>query len=300
MCMKTPEKEMKANALYYKHTRIRENVRVDVKIRLSDDCKNGHNDFAVTGTIYERQRNGRWEMIGGGCCHDEILSFFPEFRPFVDLHLCDAKGAPMYPEANGFYFLERKNKQEVVKSYLRITEPEYEHIRATASDELCLKYLLYDMGVVARWEQEAKAAIKQLEEMTGKTFVDNSRRYQLSPLTTEETELIERRIVEGYYLPEAIENRRRDAVKKKIDNLRDGATKEIKKIETALTVKTQVLEAGMSLNDFIYYDHTNIGVFNWRTCYMPDERVTPEEFDVFLTRVDYSRLPEGIKFQLGE
>jgi hypothetical protein len=226
------------------------------------------------------------------------LKVFPEFQPFVDLHLCDAKGAPMYPEANGFYFLEHKNKQDVAKEYLRITEPEYKRIKATASDKLCLKYLLYDMGIVARWEREAKAAIKWLEELTGKTFVDNSRRYQLSPLTSEEAGLIERRMSEGYYQPEAIESRRLETVQKKINDLREDAAKDIRKIETALTVKTQVLEAGMPINDFIYYDHTNTGEFNWHTGYMPDEKVTPEEFKAFLAEVDYSKLPEGIKFIL--
>ena len=293
---------MKTSSLYYEDTRTKGKLRVHVEIRLDDDCRNGHNDFSITGTVFEKNFLDIWTDTCCGCCHDEILKVFPEFQPFVDLHLCDAKGAPMYAEANGFYFLEQKDKQDVAKSYLRLTEPEYEQIKATASDQLCLKYLLYDMGIVARWEREAKAAIKLLEEMTGKMFEDDSRRYQLAPLTPEEAELIERRMSEGYYQHEAIERRRIQAVEDKrlktIHNLREGAAKDIRKIETILAVKIQVLETGMTLDEFIYYDHTNTGVFNWHTGYRINEKVTPEEFEVFLARVDYSKLPEGIKFIL--
>ena len=289
---------MKTSSLYYKDTRTVGNIRVSVKIRLSDDCRNGYNDFAITGTVSELSFNGLWGDISSGCCHDGILKVYPEFRPFVDLHLCDAKGAPMYPEANGFYFLEKKNKQDVAKSYLRLTEPEYERIKATASDRLCLKYLLYDMGIVARWEREAKEAIKLLEELTGKTFTDDSRRYQLTPLTGEETELIERRMSEGYYQPEAIESRRLEAVQEKINDIRKDAVKAIRRIETALAVKIYLLEMGMSLDNFIYYDHTNTGVFNWRCT--SGENLSQEEFVSFLNRVDYSKLPADISFDIKQ
>ncbi len=252
--------------------------------------------------MFEKNSYDIWTDTRCGCCHDEILKVYPEFRPFVDLHLCDAKGAPMYAEANGFYHLKQKNKQDVARCYLRLTEPEYEQIKATASDQLCLKYLLYDMGIVARWEREAKAAIKWLEELTGKTFTDDSRRYQLDPLTPEEADLIASRMNEGYYQPEAIERRRVQAVedkrRKTIHDLQDSAAQEIRKIELCLAVNIQVLETGMTLDEFIYYHHNNTGVFNKHTGYRINDKVTPEEFEAFLARVDYSKLPEGIKFIL--
>lgn len=289
------------NALYYNATRTVGKIRVDVKVRLSDDCKNGFNEFAITGTIYERQPNGRWIITGGGCCHEEILRFFPKLKPFVNLHLSDAKGAPMYPDANGFYHLQNSGK-DVVMRHLRISEEEFDQIATTASDQLCLKYLLYNMGVVARWEQEAKAAIATLETMTGMKFKDDSRRYQLAPLLPEEAELIESRMSAGHYEPHAIECRRvqaaEDKRRKQIQDLQAEAAKQIKKINAAITVKVYLLESGMSIDNFIYYDHINTGEFNWRDGYSTREKVTKEELDAFLARVDYSKLPEGIKFNL--
>jgi len=293
---------MKVNYLEYDTERTAGKLRVDVNIRLSDPCGNGHNDFAITGTVYEK-RDGIWEMVGGGCCHDEILALFPEFRPFVDLHLCDAKGVPMYPEDNGFYFLEHKDKQGVVKEYLRITEQEYERIKATASDKLYLKYLLYDMGVVARWEKEAKAAISQLEALAGKTFKDNSRICRLAPLTPEEVALIEERMAQGYYLPETVEQRRIQALhdkrQKKINDLRESTDKKIRRLETELTVEVYVIECGLSTDNFIYYGHENRAVFNWHDSPYR-ENISPKEFEAFLAQVDYSKLPEGIEFKMGK
>ena len=54
----------------------------------------------------------------------------------------------------------------------------------------------------------------------------------------------------------------------------------------------------MPLDNFIYYDHRNTGVFNWRDYASKNDIVTQEQFDRFLKKVDYSKLPAGIEFQL--
>ena len=54
----------------------------------------------------------------------------------------------------------------------------------------------------------------------------------------------------------------------------------------------------MPLDNFIYYDHRNTGVFNWRDYASKNDIVTQEQFDRFLKKVDYSKLPSGIEFQL--
>jgi hypothetical protein len=56
--------------------------------------------YSVTVDGY---RNGREEF--GGCCHDIVLQHVPELADLVALHLSDIDGAPMYAEANGFYWL---------------------------------------------------------------------------------------------------------------------------------------------------------------------------------------------------
>lgn len=105
---------------------------IRVEIRLSDDCKNGHDDFAITATLFDRQQRKYEESIevdgrtywcyGGGCCHDDILKAFPKFKIFVDLHLSDFNGVPMHPIGNGKYHLE--NDYKIGLNYLRITEIE--------------------------------------------------------------------------------------------------------------------------------------------------------------------------------
>lgn len=269
---------------------------ISVDIRLSDDCKNGHADFAITGDYHDYVNRGHC----CGCIHDVILPLFPQFKPFIDLHLCDAKGAPMYAQANGFYHL-RNSPKELTMKELRITETEYDCFYREAEDQLYFTYLLQIMGIPERWEKEARAAIAQLEELTGDTFVDDSRRYQFTPLTAEELSLVETRIAEGYYTPANIRKRakeaRRQANLKEINDLKNSARKQKESIDRELSLKLYLMRLNMPLDNFIYYDHTNKGVFNWLERSLR-KQLTQEEFDRFLKKVDYSKLPEGITFEL--
>lgn len=98
--------------------------KINVKILLADDCKNNICDWSITADIYEQRKNGRFVWCAGGCCHEEILKRFPQFKMFVDLHLSNHYGAPMYPVENGFYHITNSSKETVI-NYLRITETEY-------------------------------------------------------------------------------------------------------------------------------------------------------------------------------
>lgn len=51
----------------------------------------------------------------------------------------------------------------------------------------------------------------------------------------------------------------------------------------------------MNGHNLIYYSHTNTLSFNWNGY---GEKITQEEFDDFVNKVDRSQLPEGIKFEL--
>lgn len=289
-----------ATALKYTETRIYKGYKVDVKVRLSDDCRNGHADFAITADIYEKNKYDCWKWTAGGCCHEEIAVVFPELRPFIALHLSDAKGAPMYAQGNGFYHL-RNSPKKLTMEYLRITDIEYNRFFREAEDQLYFTYLLQTIRIPERWMQEAQAAIKQLEQLTGEKFEDTSVRYQFTPLTPEQFQLVESGVAEGYYLPENIKKRKHEAQlaarRKKIAELKADALKAQKKIERELAVKLYVIRNGMSIDNFIYYTHNNKGVFNWMdgSCY---KKVTQAQFDRFLKKIDYTKLPAGIEFQL--
>ena len=86
---------------------------IKVDIRLNDECRNGFEEFAITGSY----RNKTDEI--SGCIHDKIIKHFPEFKIFIDLHLSDHKGMPMYAVANGFYFLENRKKKALME-HLRV------------------------------------------------------------------------------------------------------------------------------------------------------------------------------------
>lgn len=205
---------MKTNNLSYNVTKIYvENgitYKMNVHISLSDSCKNGVCDWSITDDIYEKRRNGRFVWCASGCCHEEILKHFPQFKTFIDLHMCNHYGQPMYPVKNGFYHLKNSDKETTI-NYLRITESEYNVLRDSAEDKGYFTYLLYTLGIVDRWEQESLQTIKLLESLTGNTWENpykpENECFTLK-LTDEERTLIENRIKDGYYTSEAIQARK--------------------------------------------------------------------------------------------
>lgn len=71
-----------------------------VEIRHDDQCKNGHNSFAITGDI----RGAQGRDIAGGCLHDDIARVFPELAHLIKWHLSSTDG-PMHYVANTLYWL---------------------------------------------------------------------------------------------------------------------------------------------------------------------------------------------------
>lgn len=275
--------------------------KMNVRISLGDYGKNGIYYWSITADIYERRRNGRFVWCASNCCHDEILKYFPEFKPFVNLHLSNHYGQPMYPVENGFYHLKNSDKEKTI-NYLRITETEYNTLRDSAEDKAYFTYLLYTLGIVDRWEQESLKAIKQLEALTGNTWENpykpENERFVLR-LTDEERTLIENRIKDGYYTSEAIQERKdqkkREEYEKKRNEIIADCEKEIQKAENRKLIRLAILNAGIPLKNVIYYNHSNELVFNWNDC---EAKVTKNQFDEFIKTVDKTKLPENITFKL--
>jgi len=302
------------NSLRYSVTKTVGGKTYVIKVRLNDECKNGHNDFSITGSIYEAgkpmtERN----MISCGACGDEIAKKIPSLKIFNDLHLCDVNGAPMYAIANGFYHLGNgfndakpntlKFKAEYCE-YYRMTPEQFDILR-TSEDEEVFTYYLVKLGIVGQWKAEALKAIKLLEELTGEKFKDDSTKLQVIGLDDIKQAEIIARLENGFYSPEKIQERadikRAQAKAKELQDIEDDFNKSVEKERNEYLVKKAVLLGGLSINNFIYYSHTNQGVFNWNTSSY-NKAITVEEFDGFneWLKLESPELPKGIVFKFGK
>ena len=79
-----------------------EHATICAEVRFDDECKNGHNTFAITATVRDTRYKGDRDYIAGGCCHDEIAAAFPELAPLIRWHLTASDG-PTHYIANTVY-----------------------------------------------------------------------------------------------------------------------------------------------------------------------------------------------------
>lgn len=273
------------------YTENGQKYRIKVEIRLNDECGNGYEDFALTADGYEIKANGRKDWAFGGCCHDEILTQFPELAIFERLHLCDFKGAPMYPDANLLYHI-KANNLEAVKSYLYpCTDEEIADAMTMANkDQLFVKMWLINNRLPQRWQEWANKAIEQLEAMTGQKFESKATKSHFSDLTRDEIALYDARIMDGYYTEQAANSRKVAEIDKLIERAIQREYDGIKKIEAEIAYKRAAYAilkqmAGTSVEAFtrlkdglICYEHNKELVFNWIES---RDRVTDEEIAEF-------------------
>lgn len=275
----------------------------EINIRLDDECENGHEDFAITGTFWTpgKPRIDRYHEMGG-CCHDEIIKIRPDLAQFVALHLCDANGAPMYAVENGLYHL--KQDKQVAAEYLRCT-PEEIQVLDAAEDKAYFTYLVSKIGLPERWKAEAEAATLLLESIINEHFPsDDPQKFKstavksnFAPLSDAKTAEIEKLISDGYYTPEAIAARKEEAHRAKIEKRRNQLTDRlndrIRKERTKTKIDILILDTIQSIKDnFIYYDHTNTLKFNWLDY---SDKFTQEEIHAVMEK--RNQFPKGINFE---
>lgn len=80
--------------------------KLEVRLRYDDECGNGHNTFAITGSVYRPQYHGigfYQEPYECGCLHELIAEHFPEYAPLIKWHLCSSDGPMHYYEDTLFH-----------------------------------------------------------------------------------------------------------------------------------------------------------------------------------------------------
>lgn len=271
--------------------------RTIVWVKLADDCKKGYQHFSVTCDILLRGRD-----IGGGASHEHINKVTKgKLADFTSLHLADSNGIPMYAVENGYYHINKdKLTEEAFCSAYRVTPAQYKKL-CKAVDVNHFNILLNDLGIIKQWKQQADAAIKRLEGLTGQTFTPIMTRNPYMPPSEAQRALYEAQRKQGYYTARETKKRQNIATKvakeNKIRSLWRGYAGEVRKITDKLRVDL-VLVDRLGDTGPIYYNHTNTVVFNWQS---GTPEYTQETFDSFLkslTKADYKALPKGITFKL--
>lgn len=113
----------------YKKSRTTEDRKIKVVFfaRLSDPCRNGHNDFAFGADVYEKlNKSNRYSEISSGAIFSDdrlslIEELFPDVVKFLPLHLTDEQGKPMYYVENAVYHFKNKGVKRGAE-YLNIDE----------------------------------------------------------------------------------------------------------------------------------------------------------------------------------
>jgi hypothetical protein len=279
---------MTTNNLTYRTTRtfLQDGYihQVDIKISLNDECKNGQEDFSITGDEYILNKtNTNRRYNSGGCIHDLIEQVAPEFKMFIDLHLNDFKGSPMYAIANGHYNLSRLTKEEFISYYL-ITEKEYTQL-LTAENEDHFAYLVHTLDIPSTWAEKAEIAIKELERLTGEEFKSEATKQNYELNLDRFSEYIGKSLEEVKEM-EVIKSEKlyQDNLDKKLAELKANRDKKTEEAEKEYYIKESIAKIIHPLKtNFIFYNHINKLVFNWMDW---SDKFTTEEMAKFVLEFD--------------
>ena len=265
---------MKTNGLIYKCSKEVNDKVVYVTIRLNDECNNGHNDFSITGKVYQKGKPKIDKyMISGGCCHEEILKAFPEFKIFVDLHLCSSDGYPSFLEKNAAYWISIGDDEKAMRD-LRCDSDMYDKLYPYYIDNLLFKKAIADYGLLDIWSEQARKAISYLERLTGNEFVENK---HVPFFSEKEIELIENGSVTLDSILNKREMEKQDKRAKQIEEIEKKYSAQIAGAE--LEKKVRLLMLDFDGDNWIWYSHSDTLCFNWKSY---ERKVTKEEVELFM------------------
>ena len=278
---------------------ITEKANCVISIRLNDECNNGHEDFSITADFWKLERpktDKNWIM--GGCCHEEILKIRPDLKIFVDLHLNDFRGYPMYYIENGFYHLKNMPKDKFME-YAKVDEEGYKLLKK-ASDENEYGYLLINKLENHKiWENLAEEGMKILEELTGKVFESKGTRlYDIDKYKT-------LNFPEDWFDDERVEKRRKESLLYKINEKVSAMEKEhkrkIEEMQNEFSIKKSLMQLGFLdlFNTRHYLDKREFHINVKKTVLSSGYKIENSKFSHTFTQDDYEQmhiqLPAGYR-----
>lgn len=92
--------------------------RITLTLRYDDECRNGHNSFAATCWIEERDHAGHWRDYGDGADHEAMAKHFPKYAKYIKWHLVSSDG-PMHYLSNTIYHAGDRDHWGLRKGELR-------------------------------------------------------------------------------------------------------------------------------------------------------------------------------------
>ena len=278
---------------------ITEKANCVISIRLNDECNNGHEDFSITADFWKLERpktDKNWIM--GGCCHEEILKIRPDLKIFVDLHLNDFRGYPMYYIQNGFYHLKNMPKDRFME-YAKVDEEGYKLLKK-ASDENEYGYLLINKLENHKiWENLAEEGMKILEELTGKVFESKGTRlYDIDKYKT-------LNFPEDWFDDERVEKRRKESLLYKINEKVSAMEKEhkrkIEEMQNEFSIKKSLMQLGFLdlFNTRHYLDKREFHINVKKSVLSSGYKIENSKFSYTFTQDDYEQmhieLPAGYR-----
>ena len=291
---------MKTNNIGRTETMRIEKFIITIKARLNDECKNGHEDFGLTYSLWE-EKNGRKYDIGGGCAAgstDQIVrKAIRKFglEPVERVHLSDMNGVPMYPTANAIYHAKNSGF-EVFRDYLRLTDEEAKQA-FYIDDEFGLYVWLLDNGIIDRWKNEANEAIKAIINGRDIEFESTATKKQghwyFKHDVTEGAIRAQRDLIrDGYYTPERYgqhrENETLNACMQSLNNSMGYLQRRIDEAEMDIKFKcalrdiicehvAEFKKPILLIDNSIFYQHRNEIAFNWRNF---SDKVNDEDYEL--------------------
>lgn len=273
---------------------------IEIRARLNDECKNGHEDFGLTYDMWENVvSNKTW--CAGGCAagnDDQIVRKAIRtfgLEPVERVHLSDMNGVPMYPTANAIYHAKNSGF-EVFRDYLRLTDEEAKQA-FYIDDEFGLYVWLLDNGIIERWKNEANEAIKAIINGRDIEFESTATKPQghwyFKHDVTEGAIRAQRDLIrDGYYTPERYgqhrENETLNACMKSLNNSMECLQRRIDEAEMDIKFKcalrdiicehvAEFKKPILLIDNSIFYQHKNEIAFNWRNF---SDKVNDEDYEL--------------------